>query len=119
MNKRFLMLCSLALGLVFSSCGPGQEAVPTPTAPPTGTQTPTPIPTHTRIATEQAMAISLTEAPTLTAAPQTRLSVIFDDDGSPDGTTALLYLLSHPEVDVKAINISYGEAHPEIYIQHI
>ena len=45
--------------------------------------------------------------------------IIFDDDGSPDGTTALLYLLSHPEVDLKAISISFGEAHPEIYIQHI
>ncbi|OGO18513.1 MAG: hypothetical protein A2Z14_19950 [Chloroflexi bacterium RBG_16_48_8] len=47
------------------------------------------------------------------------MPVIFDDDGSPDGTTALFYLLSHPEVSVEAISISYGEAHPEVYIQHI
>jgi purine nucleosidase/pyrimidine-specific ribonucleoside hydrolase len=45
--------------------------------------------------------------------------VIFDDDGSPDGTTALFYLLGHPGVSIEAINISYGEAHPLVYIQHI
>jgi len=48
-----------------------------------------------------------------------KMPVIFDDDGSPDGTSALLYLLSEPGVSLKAINISYGEAHPQIYIQHI
>jgi inosine-uridine nucleoside N-ribohydrolase len=47
------------------------------------------------------------------------LSVIYDDDGSPDGTTALLYLLSDPRVSLSAVNISYGEAHPQIYIQHM
>jgi inosine-uridine nucleoside N-ribohydrolase len=45
--------------------------------------------------------------------------VFFDDDGSPDGTAALFYLLSHPDVAVEAIGISYGEAHPSIYVQHI
>lgn len=49
----------------------------------------------------------------------TRLPVIFDDDGSPDGTTALLYLLSDPIVSVQAVIISHGEAHPKIYIQHM
>lgn len=48
-----------------------------------------------------------------------RIPVIYDDDGSPDGTSALLYLLTHPAVDLKAVGISYGEAHPAIYIQHI
>jgi len=48
-----------------------------------------------------------------------RIQVIFDDDGSPDGTTALFYLLSHPGVSIEVINISYGEAHPLVYIQHI
>jgi inosine-uridine nucleoside N-ribohydrolase len=47
------------------------------------------------------------------------MSIIYDDDGSRDGTVALLYLLSEPKVSIKAVNISYGEAHPEIYIQHI
>ena len=48
-----------------------------------------------------------------------KLWAIYDDDGSPDGTTALFYLLSEPAVELKAINISYGEAHPAVYIQHI
>lgn len=48
-----------------------------------------------------------------------RTPVFFDDDGSPDGTTALLYLLSDPRVELKAVSMSYGEAHPQVYIQHI
>jgi inosine-uridine nucleoside N-ribohydrolase len=47
------------------------------------------------------------------------LPVIFDDDGSPDGTVALLYLLSDPAVEVKGVVISHGEARPQVYIQHI
>ncbi|MFX0145224.1 MAG: nucleoside hydrolase [Candidatus Hodarchaeota archaeon] len=47
------------------------------------------------------------------------IPVIYDDDGSPDGTTALLYLISHPVVDLRAVNLSYGEVYPEIYIQHL
>lgn len=47
------------------------------------------------------------------------IPVIYDDDGSPDGTTALLYLLSYPTVDLKAVNLTYGEVYPEIYIQHL
>jgi len=49
----------------------------------------------------------------------TALPVIFDDDGSPDGTTALLYLLSDPAASVQAVIISHGEAHPQVYIQHM
>jgi purine nucleosidase/pyrimidine-specific ribonucleoside hydrolase len=45
--------------------------------------------------------------------------VIFDDDGSPDGTIALLYFLSHPLLDVRAVTISCGEAHPEVFAPHI
>ncbi len=45
--------------------------------------------------------------------------LIYDDDGSRDGMAALLYLLSFPEISIQAINISYGEAHPDLYIQHI
>jgi inosine-uridine nucleoside N-ribohydrolase len=51
--------------------------------------------------------------------PDKKIVLIYDDDGSRDGTVALLYLLSRPEISIDAINISYGEAHPEIYIQHI
>jgi inosine-uridine nucleoside N-ribohydrolase len=59
-----------------------------------------------------------TLAPTFTP-PARTLPVIYDDDGSPDGTAALFYLLSHPEVSLQAIGISYGEAYPASYIQHI
>ena len=47
------------------------------------------------------------------------LPVILDDDGSPDGTVALLYLLSDPAVSVEGVVISHGEARPQVYIQHI
>ena len=53
------------------------------------------------------------------ASPSKKIHVIYDDDGSRDGTAALLYLLSIPEISIDAITISYGEAHPELYIQHI
>ena len=52
-------------------------------------------------------------------APTKQLHVIFDDDGSPDGTTALLYLLSDPDAWVDAVIISHGETTPRTYIQHI
>jgi pyrimidine-specific ribonucleoside hydrolase len=48
-----------------------------------------------------------------------KMLLIFDDDGSRDGTVALVYLLDHPEISIEAITISYGEAHPKVYIQHI
>lgn len=48
-----------------------------------------------------------------------RIQVFDDDDGSPDGTSALLYLLLKPDVDLVGVGISYGEAHPASYIQHI
>lgn len=57
--------------------------------------------------------------PGATRDPGTVLPVIFDDDGSQDGTAALAYLLSHPGVSVRSITVAYGEAHPQVYIQHI
>ncbi|MDO8391542.1 MAG: nucleoside hydrolase [Actinomycetota bacterium] len=45
--------------------------------------------------------------------------MIYDDDGSRDGTVALLYLLTQPQISIQAVNISYGEAHPSVYIQYI
>ena len=47
------------------------------------------------------------------------IDLIYDDDGSRDGMAALLYLLSQPNISIEAINVSYGEAHPEFYIQHV
>ena len=47
------------------------------------------------------------------------IPVIVDDDGSPDGTIALLYFLSNPNFDVRAVTISNGEAHPDLFARHI
>ena len=47
------------------------------------------------------------------------IPVIVDNDGSPDGTIALLYFLSNPLIDVWAVTISYGEAHPDLFAGHI
>jgi pyrimidine-specific ribonucleoside hydrolase len=47
------------------------------------------------------------------------MPVIVDDDGSPDGMIALLYLLRHPNFNVKAITVSNGEAHPDVFAQNI
>ncbi len=54
----------------------------------------------------------------LASSPKKTL-LLYDDDGSRDGMAALLYLLSYPDISIRAITISYGEAHPEVYIQHL
>jgi hypothetical protein len=59
-----------------------------------------------------------TPLPTLQANQQL-IPLIFDDDGSPDGTIALLYLLRNPRFDVRLVTISPGEAHPEIFANHL
>ncbi len=47
------------------------------------------------------------------------IPLIVDDDGSPDGMVALMYFLSNPLFEVKAVTISSGEAHPEIFAPHV
>jgi purine nucleosidase/pyrimidine-specific ribonucleoside hydrolase len=47
------------------------------------------------------------------------IPLIVDDDGSPDGMVALMYFLSNPLFEVKAVTISSGEAHPEIFALHV
>ena len=47
------------------------------------------------------------------------IPLIWDDDGSPDGVIALLYFLRHPGVDVKAITVSCGLAHPDVFAQNL
>jgi pyrimidine-specific ribonucleoside hydrolase len=47
------------------------------------------------------------------------IPIIVDDDGSPDGSIALLYFLRNPLFDVRAVTISYGEAHPEKFAPHV
>jgi inosine-uridine nucleoside N-ribohydrolase len=64
---------------------------------------------------------NLTAATPLPALPvnQQVIPLIFDDDGSPDGTIALLYLLRNPRFDVRLVTVSPGEAHPEVFAAHI
>ena len=50
---------------------------------------------------------------------QAAIPLIVDDDGSPDGTIALLYFLNNPLFEVKAVTISSGEAHPDVFAEHI
>jgi len=45
--------------------------------------------------------------------------IIVDDDGSIDGVIALLYFLNNPAFDVRAVTISCGEAHPDLFSHHI
>jgi purine nucleosidase/pyrimidine-specific ribonucleoside hydrolase len=54
--------------------------------------------------------------PTISENP---IPVIFDDDGSPDGMIALTYFLMNPNYDVKAVTISQGEAHPQLFANHM
>jgi inosine-uridine nucleoside N-ribohydrolase len=60
-----------------------------------------------------------TPLPTMPSNQQQVLPLIFDDDGSPDGTIALLYLLRNPQFDVRLVTVSPGEAHPELFAAHI
>jgi purine nucleosidase/pyrimidine-specific ribonucleoside hydrolase len=69
------------------------------------------------VACPQDQAVAPLPAPSLDG--QAPIPVIVDDDGSPDGTIALLYFLSHPLYDVRAVTISYGEAHPAVFAGHI
>lgn len=60
-----------------------------------------------------------TPIPLPTLSESRPIPVIVDDDGSPDGMIALLYFLRHPHYDVRAVTVSPGEAHPELFAQHL
>ncbi len=47
--------------------------------------------------------------------PVKQIPLIFDDDGSQDGMTALAYMLANPKFDVQAITIVNGIARPETF----
>lgn len=101
LSKHILASCVIVLLLAILGCGLTPPAAPIPSTIASG------LPPDT--------------SPSPGPAPESasRLPILFDDDGSPDGTTALLYILSHPRADLRAASISYGETHPEIYIQHV
>ncbi len=111
MNKNSIMTACLLIFLLLSSgCGSTKQLTSSPTSlppiqPSTAPDQPTPSPNEGQIVQP--------------AIPSEPIPIIYDDDGSPDGTTALLYLLSHPRAHLQAVNISYGEAYPSVYIQHI
>jgi len=100
------LIIFILFSLLLSSCQPAPQTPPSaspevqPSAPPalpTASANPTPT-------TETSLEL---------------MNIIFSDDGSPDGTTALLYLLANPNSWIKALVISHGEAHPKTYIQHM
>ena len=61
----------------------------------------------------------VTPLPLPTLSGEAPIPVIVDDDGSPDGMVALLYFLRNPLFEVKAVTISCGEAHPELFAPRI
>lgn len=110
MSLKRWTIFALIFVLTLSSCQSGQ----------TSTAVPDQFPATVAIANTQPPSPAPMGRSTITPRPVDQpLPVIFDDDGSPDGTTALLYLLSHQGASLKAVSISYGEAYPDIYIQHI
>lgn len=61
----------------------------------------------------------VTPYPLPTISEQGPIPLIVDDDGSPDGMVALLFFLRNPLYNVKAVTISCGEAHPELFAPKI
>ena len=45
--------------------------------------------------------------------------LIFDDDGSQDGMTALAYMLANPKFEIEAITIASGIARPEVFVNNV
>jgi purine nucleosidase/pyrimidine-specific ribonucleoside hydrolase len=61
----------------------------------------------------------VTPRPIPTLSSEGPIPVIVDDDGSPDGMVALLYFLNNPNFDVRAVTVSCGEAHPDLFASHV
>jgi inosine-uridine nucleoside N-ribohydrolase len=74
---------------------------------------------HLKIVSCPPQQAAITPLPLPTLVGQQPIPIIVDDDGSPDGMIALLFFLSNPRFDVKAVTISQGEAHPGIFAQHV
>jgi inosine-uridine nucleoside N-ribohydrolase len=107
-NRLFLLVVGMTLIISFEAgCG-------VPVNSPTGVPTLTPVPPTLTFTPVAASTVTVESTP-----PAGKVLLIYDDDGSWDGTAALFYLLSQPEISILAVNISYGEAHPKVYIQNI
>lgn len=63
--------------------------------------------------------LAITPLPLTALSGQATIPIIMDDDGSPDGVIALLYFLRNPLFDVRAVTISCGEAHPDLFAHHL
>jgi inosine-uridine nucleoside N-ribohydrolase len=74
---------------------------------------------HLRIVYCPSTQVAVTPMPLPSISAAGPIPIIVDDDGSPDGTIALLFFLSNPRFDVQAVTISPGEAHPGIFAGHI
>ncbi len=61
---------------------------------------------------------AMAQAADLTISPAPS-PLIFDDDGSQDGMTALAYMLANPKYDIQAITVVQGIARPEIFAGNI
>ncbi|MBN2148419.1 MAG: nucleoside hydrolase [Anaerolineales bacterium] len=64
-------------------------------------------------------AASIVAVPLPTPGAEGPIPIIVDDDGSPDGMVALLYFLRNPMYEVRAVTVSYGEAHPERFAGYV
>ncbi|MGB3294952.1 MAG: nucleoside hydrolase [Phormidesmis sp.] len=62
---------------------------------------------------------STAQAAALIPASSAPSPLIFDDDGSQDGMTALAYMLANPKFDIQAITVAQGIARPEIFAGNI
>ena len=103
----------ILFSLLLSSCQPAPQT-PQP-APPELQPSATKV--YPTVAVTKFAPLPTTETPT--ESPSDKFNIIFSDDGSPDGTTALLYLLADPKAWIEALVISHGETHPKTYIQHM
>jgi pyrimidine-specific ribonucleoside hydrolase len=114
-------IAGLFLIAVLALCG---ACVQQTIKPPTTTLTepahqPTTTPPRKPLATSQAPTDRPEATPILVPPTLSQKPVIWDDDGSPDGVIALLYLLKNPQVRVEAITVSCGEAHPGVFAQNL
>ena len=107
MQSVIVIMVMTVVGCTSKNAGSTQEPPPNITNETISVPTPTFIP-----ASESTMTVEPTS-------PAKKTLLIYDDDGNRDGMAALIYLLINPDFSVEAITISYGEAHPEIFIQHV